>query len=148
MSRVLHRHGIGAAFYAPDTLKNRLVHLKDKLPINYKSNVVYQIDCHDCDKSYVGKTIRNLGERTKEHSSSVRLKQPEKSALAKHCLDNNHEVNTERPKILTTARNDMELITKEAIYIQSLPNLMNNQEGHQYTNLRLYSRSMQRYPPS
>ena len=97
--------------------------------------------------AYVGKTIRNVGERMKEHASSIRLKQPEKSSLAKHCVDNNHLPQTDQPIILASASNEMELLTKEAIFLQTLPDLINAQEGHQFTNLRLYSRSLQKFRP-
>ncbi len=103
------------------------------------------MDCQDCNLAYVGKTIRNVSERMKEHSSSIRLKQPEKSALSKHCLDKGHLAKTDSPAILTKAPNDSELLTREAIYLQSMSNLMNSQEGHQFANLRLYSRSLQRF---
>ena len=148
VSRVLRKSKIGAAFYAPDTLRKRLVHPKDKLPPNYSSNKVYKVECQEgCGKSYVGKTIRNVGERMKEHASSIRLKQPEKSSLASHCVENNHLPQTDHPTIIASARNDAELLTKEAIYLQTLPDLINAQEGHQFTNLRLYSRSLQRFRP-
>jgi hypothetical protein len=148
VARVLRQNEIGAAFYAPDTIRKRLVHAKDKLPTSSSSNVVYKVECQDgCDLNYVGKTLRNVGERMKEHGSSVRLKQPEKSSLAKHCVENGHVPKIELPTILTSAPNDMELLTKEAIYLQSLPNLINAQEGHQFTNLRLYTRSLHRFPP-
>jgi len=83
----------------------------------------------------------------KEHAASIRLKQPEKSALSKHCVEVEHQAKTEAPSILASARNDVELLTKEAIYIKSLPNLMNAQDGHQGLNLRLYSPSLQRFTP-
>jgi hypothetical protein len=108
---------------------------------------VYKVECQDCNQAYVGKTIRNISERMKEHSSSIRLKQPEKSALSKHCFELGHSARTETPAVLSTARNEAELLTKEAIYLQTLPNLMNSQEGHQFLNLRLYSRSLQRFTP-
>jgi len=147
VARILRKNQIGAAFYAPDTLRKRLVHPKDKLPVNYCSNAVYKVECQDCNQAYVGKTIRNISERMKEHSSSIRLKQPEKSALSKHCFELGHSARTETPAVLSTARNEAELLTKEAIYLQTLPNLMNSQEGHQFLNLRLYSRSLQRFTP-
>ena len=148
VSRVLRKQDIGTAFYAPDTLRKRLVHPKDKLPSYYSSNEVYKVECQaDCGLAYVGKTIRNVGERMKEHASSIRLKQPEKSSLAKHCVDNKHLPQTDQPIILASASNEMELLTKEAIFLQTLPDLINAQEGHQFTNLRLYSRSLQKFRP-
>lgn len=148
ISRVLRQQGIGATFYPPDTIRGRLMHPKDKLPLSLSSNVVYKVDCQeDCGLSYVGKTIRNMGERMKEHAASIRLQQPDKSSLAKHCEESGHVPRTDNPTVLARAPNDAELLTKEAIFLESLPNLINAQEGHQFSNLRLYSRSLKNFRP-
>ena len=53
-------------------LRSQLSQLKDVLPMEQRSGVVYEIPCSTCDKSYTGKTIRRLGSRLKEHVESVR----------------------------------------------------------------------------
>jgi len=40
---------------------------KDKLSILSRSNVVYKINCKDCNASYVGQTKRLLKTRINEH---------------------------------------------------------------------------------
>ena len=40
---------------------------KDKIKKEELANVVYQINCKDCDHSYVGQTKRKLKTRLKEH---------------------------------------------------------------------------------
>ena len=49
------------------SVKN-LIHsnTKDKIQVQNKSGV-YQIDCNDCDKIYIGQTKSNLKTRIKEH---------------------------------------------------------------------------------
>ena len=42
------------------TLTRILFHLKDQIPDGDKSNVVYKINCHDCDASYVGEMGKAL----------------------------------------------------------------------------------------
>ena len=39
---------------------------KDKIPIDQKSNVIYEITCPGCDQKYIGKTDRCLGLRMDE----------------------------------------------------------------------------------
>ena len=53
------------------TLRRILSHPKDRIPDNDKSNVVYKINCRDCDTSYVGQTKRALKTRVSEHCRAV-----------------------------------------------------------------------------
>ena len=55
---------------------------KDKVPIHSKSNVVYQIACPCCNKSYIGKTFRWLDDRLSEHA-----KYHQTSAIAQDFLE-------------------------------------------------------------
>ena len=43
---------------------------KDLVPKELQSNIVYQINCSNCDASYIGKTIRQASRRLQEHSGS------------------------------------------------------------------------------
>jgi hypothetical protein len=44
---------------------------KDKLKTNQKSEVVYQISCLECNKTYIGKTIRQSYRRLNEHEKDA-----------------------------------------------------------------------------
>ena len=44
---------------------------KDKIPIEQKSNLIYEITCPGCANKYVGKTDRCLIIRLKEHGSRI-----------------------------------------------------------------------------
>src|SRR5579863_5701350 len=46
---------------------------KEKTELFQKSNVVYEIKCNNCEKSYVGETQRHLVERITEHKRSVKV---------------------------------------------------------------------------
>ena len=50
--------------------------------MNSKSNVVYQVTCPGCNKSYIGKTFRCLDDRLSEHA-----KYHQTSAIAQHFLE-------------------------------------------------------------
>ena len=55
---------------------------KDKNPLFSKSNVVYEITCPGCGKSYIGKTNRRLQTRLSEHASEDTT-----SAVAQHLIE-------------------------------------------------------------
>ncbi|KYN14843.1 hypothetical protein ALC57_12952, partial [Trachymyrmex cornetzi] len=44
---------------------------KDGLPHDSKENVVYKINCKNCDASYVGQTGRKLKTRINEHKNDI-----------------------------------------------------------------------------
>ena len=90
------------------SVKN-LIHsnTKNKIPVENKLGV-YQIDCNDCDKTYIGQTKRNLKTRIKEHFRNIKYKHVEKSAVATHHLIKGYELNPV-PKLLKnlTGRSEM-----------------------------------------
>ena len=47
------------AFKTPKTIGS-LFSFKDKTPQNSQFNVIYQLTCEECDKKYIGKTVRNF----------------------------------------------------------------------------------------
>ncbi|CAF1345844.1 unnamed protein product [Adineta ricciae] len=49
--------------------------LKDPIPKLIKSRVVYELNCSDCDATYVGKTIRHVTKRFHEHGATFNLNQ-------------------------------------------------------------------------
>ena len=57
--------------------------MKDALPPDMSSNVVYKIPC-SCGKVYIGETIRRLETRLKEHCTACKKGEIEKSAIAEH----------------------------------------------------------------
>ena len=61
------------------TLRRILFHPKDRIPDD-KSSVVYKINYHDCDASYVGETGRALKTRMSKHRRAV-----EKAELLRFC---------------------------------------------------------------
>ena len=64
------------------TLRQVLVHPKDKVEKQKKAGVVYEIPCSQCEKVYIGETGRQLGTRITEHR-----KEAEKIFLTKISQD-------------------------------------------------------------
>lgn len=60
-------------------------HLKKKLDNTQKSNVVYKIDCRNCDKCYIGETTVRLQDRIEQHKYDVtRMNIKASTALVAH----------------------------------------------------------------
>jgi len=66
---------------------NFLIRLhKDPLIKSNHSNVVYRIDCGDCDASYVGYTGRRLATRLREHQLNINEPSDLLSVVSNHRL--------------------------------------------------------------
>jgi predicted GIY-YIG superfamily endonuclease len=117
------------AFKAPRELGHSFP-FKDKVSESKsQSLVVYQINCKNCEASYIGKTERICNIRFEEHKKDAN------SALFRHKLETNHEIDFEEPKILDRASNDLKLQYKEMLYIRKLKPSLNTQENSELFTL-------------
>ena len=96
-------------------------YLKCHTPMPLMANVVYQFTClRDANSTYIGKTIRHLTTRVREHTTSP-------SAIKEHLSScttckNNYSCNSF--KVIDSANSDFEVSIKEALYIKHKnPNL-------------------------
>ena len=100
-------------------LKTALPSLKEPIPKNLSSNVIYQIRCSRCESCYVGLTTRHVITRCGEHRSKT-------ESIKSHLANCNKELGKEPSiKILEkTHPGIMHLLVLEALYIRELkPNL-------------------------
>ena len=117
------------AFRAGKTLRSLLTRVKDALPVEKQSVVVYQTSC-SCGKVYTGKTIRRLETRIKEHKDACNQQQIEKSAVAEHAWEEDHPNEWSGTSIMEHARGYKELLMKEALLIQTAKsNRIFNKDG-------------------
>ena len=72
LKRTFNKYNIKTTFYTPTTLRSLLSKPKDPIPKEDRNNVIYQLDCKDCEAVYVGETKRTLNIRTNEHISAVK----------------------------------------------------------------------------
>lgn len=101
--------------------------MKDKLILNYKSNVVYKIPC-SCGAVYIGQTKQLLKNRINEHICSCNIRhinKKEKTALATHHFDLNHEFNFDNVSILDNEQNYKKRLISEMILINKHNNTVN-----------------------
>ncbi|XP_071505303.1 uncharacterized protein [Diadema antillarum] len=124
----LEKHDIRVVFKS-DTIRNQLVRPKDPvLPVR-RHGVVYKIPCSTCDKIYIGKTGRPVGERMHEHRRDVRLGRTESSAVAEHAWSSEHHPNWEKVSCIAQDKHWYTRRVKEAIHIRLHPNNINRDSG-------------------
>ena len=87
--------------------------IKDITPPTHQSDLIYKIDCQDCNGTYIGQTSQYLKDRLAQHSYDCTYKKTT-TALAKHHTDRNHKFDFENPTILDkesnkTKRNVLEM---------------------------------------
>ena len=72
VKRLLMKQGISVPTKPSNTLRDRLVHPKYKIPVECRSDVVYKVKCGDtgCDETYIGETQQTVKARMKQHKTS------------------------------------------------------------------------------
>ena len=66
-ARILTSHGIATANRPYRMPRNFVVHQKEKVEDEEKTELIYRVPCKNYSSSYVGETGRTFGLRIKEH---------------------------------------------------------------------------------
>ena len=97
------------------TLRNMLVHPKDKRDPSQTAEAIYEISCKNCPKSYVGETGRLFRTRLSEHKTETEILSAEnytrsqrkastskifKSAITEHVAASKHVIGWDEAKII------------------------------------------------
>ncbi len=137
--RVLNRVGIKATFTSNNTIGRDLTRLKDSVPNRNLGDLIYRINCLDCEASYVGETSRPVSTRAREHSylakriprNMTERQQLEKnSAIALHAIESEHRVDFQNPSILSRNwKNAKERKAAEQWFILQEPHACNTKKG-------------------
>ena len=75
--RILRSHKIRSTFYTEMTLRKLLCKPKDRVATEDKNNIVYEIDCSNCEAVYFGESKWSLKSRSDDLSGiaiSIRMK--------------------------------------------------------------------------
>ena len=70
-ARILKSHGIATANRPHRTLRNFVIHPKDKVRDEEKTELIYCVPCKNCSSSYVGEIGRKFSLRINEHKKEV-----------------------------------------------------------------------------
>jgi len=93
---------------------------KDRLKTQQSTEVVYKINCKNCDQVYVGQTKRHLETRMKEHKNNIRNPSGNYSIVSEHRLSFNHDFEWDRPDILHKEKNRRKREIAEMLFIKKL----------------------------
>ena len=126
-------------------MRQILVHPKDKITQEKKCDVIYEIPCQSCNKTYIGETGRMFSTRKKEHQKeceketagtltrALRQKATQenlKSAISDHCKRENHLMDWEKAKVIHRENNRFQRWIRESVEIRKRgPKTMNRDEG-------------------
>ena len=101
--------------------------LKDKTPLEEATNVVYRINCIDCNnnKCYIGTTGQKVHTRKKQHMDDVAKQQQNRTALAYHAVTNGHKFDFDNLRIIERENNYHKRMFLEELHIKSCRNCVN-----------------------
>ena len=110
---ICRRYGVEVYFEGSRTIRDHLVHPKDKDTMLKKSGVIYKYSCGrvDCGEEYIGESGRTFGERYREHMRSP-------SPIMDHYNNTDHELSLENFTIVGREDNNIARNIKEAIFIK------------------------------
>ena len=139
------KHGFSTAVKPHKTLRNMLVHPKDKRNPMQTTEAIYEIPCKNCPKTYIEKMRCLFKRRLSEHrmetekvsaKSYTRAQRKSstskihKSAITKHVASSNHVIGCDEAKIIDQEPDKTTRWLKESICIRSRGNkTMNKDEG-------------------
>ena len=104
--------------------------LKDKTPTLLQANVIYRLQCEDCNKYYVGQTSQRLKNRIGGHKSDCKY-HPERCMLAAHVNEYDHKINYDDVKILDIEPNYHKRSFLEMYHIKKTQPVMNKRSDIQ-----------------
>lgn len=144
IEKVLNKFHIKTAFKNHNTIgKNFFNNLKDNIHITSESNIIYQIDCINCNANYIGQTKQTLKNRLYQHKNSIKKKisTPNKpnTALSDHAVNNFHNFNFNSPKILHRENNLNKRLIYEMIEIKKSPKSINYKTDIEHLNSVYYN---------
>jgi hypothetical protein len=150
ITRAMRKADVGTIPMNKNSLRHQLVHLKDKLPKEDKSGVIYYAPCAgttnvSCDARYIGETERAMSVRFKEHHNRQKLPNSDEyqSAIGQHQRDTNHYFRQSDITYLDTEANKFSRGIKEAIYARALDPTLNRGGGLRHDLPHDYDRIIQ-----
>ncbi|XP_047457867.1 uncharacterized protein LOC125018165, partial [Mugil cephalus] len=117
LRRIFGKHRIPVYFKPGNTLRQKLVHPKDKTPRQKQSNVVYAVQCsEECTDLYIGETKQPIHKRMAQHRRAS--SSGNDSAVHLHLKDKGHSFEDNNVKVLAREDRWFERGVKEAIYVK------------------------------
>ena len=126
LQKIFKNYKTDLVFASENKLKSLLLTTKDKIEDTAKSGI-YEISCKECPKIYIGQSRRQVAIRGKEHKAHIKYNRPEKSAVAKHVLNDMHSGITKLElKIKKAVTKDYYLDAWESLYMHKNKEVLMN----------------------
>lgn len=127
--------GVRLSYYNLNRLRNFIKIQKDPLLTTLRNNVVYKINCNNCDASYVSQTGRQLKTKIHEQRNHIRQNTTTHSVITDHRQVFNHNFKWNEVEILDSKPIFHKRLISEMIYIkrQNSLNLRMDTENLQHT---------------
>jgi hypothetical protein len=120
------KYDCNVAFTIPHKLNRFITTGKDVIDHLSCNDVVYKINCMDCESSYVGQTKRQLKTRVREHKADIR-RAVSPSVISTHRMDNNHNFDWENVEILDKEPSYKKRSISEMLHIKKQHKGLNKQ---------------------
>ena len=136
--------GIGAFFKPINTLRSKLVKIKDKTPWEKRSHLVYGIKCGGagCHESYVGETQQALRKRMYQHTKPS-AKEEQNSAVYNHLKATGHAFDLkDNVTILDSEESWVRRGVKEAIWERVESPSLNRRGGLRHSLSHTWDRAL------
>jgi hypothetical protein len=117
LGRICSAHKIRAVHSSKETLGKSLRKVKPIRPMESTKNIIYEIPCKECEGSYIGESLRQLGKRVEEHKKAVQTCD-QNNGIAKHSWEKSHQMAWTDVKILDKEANWHKRKIKEALYMR------------------------------
>ena len=130
LKRIYRDHGITTHFKPTNTLRQSLVHPKDKQPKGRISGVVYGVQCaedQECQEHYIGETGQPLQSRMSQHRRAS--SSGNDSAVYKHLDGSGHNFDIDDVVILDREPRWFERGVKEAVWVRAEQPSLNRSGG-------------------
>ena len=123
--RIFNTVHLDTVFTIPKKLEGIIKSGKDKLVRENETELVYQIECGDCDAVYIGQTKRHLSTRVNEHKKDITKHPSNHSVVSKHRMQLGHNFKWEETNIIHKEKNIKKREIAEMLLIKKHPNAIN-----------------------
>jgi hypothetical protein len=126
LTTIFRNHNVGTYHKPINTIRSFLVHPKDKIADAKKCGVVYQVNCANCDATYVGEAIRSLNTRYNDHCKTTGAT----TAVGDHLKQHKHKIKLDDVQVLAREDNFWKRKIREAIEIKTECPTLNRDAGY------------------
>lgn len=134
ISSVLRDLSFKVLYTLPNKLNSIIKKGKDRLDLLKQTQVVYKIDCIDCNAVYVGQTKRHLCTRLREHQRDIRQNPNNLSVVSEHRVSLGHDFDWLHPTVLHCEAHLRKREIAEMIYIKKNSHAINLQRDTENFN--------------